>query len=70
MEGARMSAAKQILSNMIVDLPEDIVPEIITYVAFIQRFKKNSVFKDLEQASASSMDFWDNPIDDEVWNNA
>ena len=26
------------------------------------------VFKDLEQASISSMDFWDNDIDDEVWN--
>jgi hypothetical protein len=24
--------------------------------------------KDLATASLSSMDFWDNPIDDEVWN--
>ena len=25
---------------------------------------------DLLTASASSLDFWDNPIDDKVWNNA
>ena len=24
----------------------------------------------LRQLSAKTMDFWDNPVDDEVWNNA
>ncbi|MGB0388978.1 MAG: hypothetical protein ACPGWR_29500 [Ardenticatenaceae bacterium] len=27
-------------------------------------------FDDLLQASESSLDFWDNPFDDEDWNNA
>lgn len=27
-------------------------------------------FSDLVQAAASSLDFWDNPMDDEEWNNA
>ena len=27
-------------------------------------------FSDLMQASESSLDFWDNPLDDEDWNNA
>ena len=27
-------------------------------------------FADLEQAAESSLDFWDNPLDDEDWNNA
>lgn len=27
-------------------------------------------FNDLASAATSSLDFWDNPIDDEVWNNA
>jgi hypothetical protein len=27
-------------------------------------------FSDLVAAAQSSLDFWDNPIDDEVWNNA
>ena len=28
------------------------------------------ISKDLEIASESSMEFWDNDIDDEIWNNA
>jgi len=27
-------------------------------------------FSDLVSASQSSLDFWDNPVDDEDWNNA
>ena len=27
-------------------------------------------FEDLLMASQSSLGFWDNPIDDEIWNNA
>lgn len=27
-------------------------------------------FEDLKQASTTSLDFWDNPTDDEVWNDA
>jgi hypothetical protein len=27
-------------------------------------------FEDLLQAATSSLDFWDNPLDDEDWNNA
>lgn len=33
---------------------------------------KNEIdmFKDLEKASNNSIEFWDNDIDDELWNNA
>ena len=30
----------------------------------------NGAFSDLLAASQSSLDFWDNPFDDEDWNNA
>ena len=30
----------------------------------------NGAFGDLLAASQSSLDFWDNPFDDEDWNNA
>lgn len=30
----------------------------------------NNIFNDLLSASESSADFWDNPFDDEDWNNA
>jgi hypothetical protein len=45
------------------------MPEVITYIAFVKSARKNDIFNELEKASASSMGFWDNPIDDEVWNN-
>jgi len=32
--------------------------------------KKDNEFADLLLASSSSLDFWNNDIDDEVWNNA
>ena len=64
-----MSAAKLILNRMIDQLPDDALAEVISYIVFIQNTKKELTLKELEQASVSSMDFWDNPTDDEVWNN-
>jgi len=64
-----MSAARLIINRMIDELPDDMLSEIINYIAFVQKNKKDLIFKELEQASDSSMDFWDNSIDDEVWNN-
>jgi len=69
LEGERMSAARLIINRMIDELPDDMLSEIISYIVFVQKTKKESFSKELEQASVSSMDFWNNPIDDEVWNN-
>ena len=64
-----MSAARLIINRMIDELPDDMLSEIINYIAFVQKTKKELIFKELEQTSVSSMDFWDNAVDDEVWNN-
>jgi hypothetical protein len=64
-----MSAAKQLLNQMIHELPEEFVQDIIYYVASVQKAKNDKAFRDLEYAGNSSLNFWDNPIDDEVWNN-
>ena len=32
--------------------------------------ESGELFNDLVSASESSLDFWDNPLDDEDWNNA
>ncbi len=32
--------------------------------------KPKDIFHDLLDASQSNLDFWDNPFDDEDWNNA
>jgi hypothetical protein len=36
----------------------------------IEIIKSDNNFDDLMLASESSLDFWNNDIDDEVWNNA
>ena len=64
-----MSAARMIVNRMIEELPDDMLLEIIPYIAFVRKTKKDLIFKELEQASVSSMDFWNSHIDDEVWNN-
>jgi len=64
-----MNNAKKILLKLIDEIPESQIPEVIDFISFLKAKKDNQVFKDLESASESSMDFWDNDIDDEVWNN-
>jgi len=64
-----MSTAKKILLKLIDEIPESQIPEVIDFISFLKTKKNNQVFKDLELASESSLDFWNNDIDDEVWNN-
>ena len=64
-----MNTAKKILYKLIEDIPENQIPEIIDFISFLKSKKDNEAFKDLLSASESSIDFWNNDIDDEVWNN-
>ena len=64
-----MNTAKKLLLKLIEEIPESQIPEIIDFIDFLKNKKENQVYKDLELASESSMDFWDNDIDDKVWNN-
>lgn len=41
-----------------------------TRVAVLVVEESEDDFSDLVLAAQSSLDFWNNPIDDEVWNNA
>jgi hypothetical protein len=41
-----------------------------TRVAVFVMEESEDDFSDLVLAAQSSLDFWNNPIDDEVWNNA
>jgi len=64
-----MNTAKKILLKLIDEIPESQIPEVIDFISFLKLKKDKQIFKDLELASESSMDFWNNDIDDEVWNN-
>lgn len=64
-----MNTAKQILYRLIKEIPDSQIPDIIDFISYLKLKKDSEVFKDLELASQSSIEFWDNDIDDEVWNN-
>ena len=68
-----MSTAKQVINNLLDTFHEYQLREVVDFVAHIQKRNEKSLDKDgadknLATASLSSMDFWDNAIDDEVWN--
>ena len=50
-----------------------VAPSIIPageYVAIVIGSEHTDTLDDLVTAAESSLDFWDNPYDDEDWNNA
>lgn len=64
-----MDIARKMLLKLIKEIPENQIPEVIDFIGYLKIKKDNETFRDLEQLSESSMDFWDNELDDEVWNN-
>jgi Ca2+-binding EF-hand superfamily protein len=64
-----MNTAKERLLKIIDEIPEQEVNKILDFAEFLKAKKEKSLTKDLTNASESSLDFWDNDIDDEVWNN-
>lgn len=64
-----MSTAKQKLIELIEDMPERELGEIIDFVSYLKMKRNKEIYNDLQKASESSLKFWDNQTDDEVWNN-
>lgn len=67
--GVSMNTAKQILLKLLEEMSENEVGEVIDFIGYLKQKRDNEIYKDLEKASESSLDFWNNEIDDEVWNN-
>lgn len=63
-----MNTAKERLLKIIDEIPEREVDKILDFAEYLKTKKDRSLSEDLAQASESSIDFWDNDIDDEVWN--
>ena len=64
-----MNTAKKRLLEIIDEIPEQEVDKILDFAEYLKVKKDKSVTEDLTKASESSLSFWDNDIDDEVWNN-
>ncbi len=65
-----MNTAKERLLKIIDEIPEQEVDKILDFAEYLKAKKEKSLSEDLTKASESSIDFWDNDIDDEVWNDA
>ncbi|SHG56362.1 Protein of unknown function [Ornithinibacillus halophilus] len=63
-----MNTAKERLLKIIDEISEQEVDKILDFAEYLKTKKEKSLSQDLTKASESSIDFWDNDIDDEVWN--
>ncbi|WP_060678719.1 DUF2281 domain-containing protein [Virgibacillus halodenitrificans] len=64
-----MDTAKERLLKIIDEIPEQEVGKILDFAEYLKAKRDKRMSEDLTKASESSLDFWDNDIDDEVWNN-
>lgn len=63
-----MDTAKERLFKLIDEIPEQEVDKILDFAEYLKSKRDKSVSEDLRKASESSLGFWDNDIDDKVWN--
>ena len=64
-----MPAMKEQVHGLVDTLTDGQLLEMTSFIFFIKKRDGNAMEQDLISLSASSTDFWDNEIDDEVWNN-
>ncbi|WP_416150182.1 DUF2281 domain-containing protein [Salipaludibacillus sp. HK11] len=62
-----MNTAKERLLKIIDEFPEKEVDKILNFAEYLKTKKEKSLSEHLTKESESSIDFWDNDIDDEVW---
>ena len=65
-----MSVSKETLYKMIADIPPQDVEKVADFIGYLKTKRENTLLEELSQAAESSLDFWNNDIDDEVWNDA
>ncbi|MBU9721704.1 MULTISPECIES: DUF2281 domain-containing protein [Bacillaceae] len=63
-----MNTAKERLLKIIDEIPEQEVDKILDFAEYLKVKREKKLSEDLTKASESSIDFWENDIDDEVWN--
>ena len=64
-----MPAMKEQVHGLVDTLTDGQLLEMTNFIFFIKKRDGNAMEQDLISLSASSTDFWDNEIDNEVWNN-
>ena len=65
-----MQVVKQRIYSMVETLSDSQLTEAANFILFIKMREENKLFQEMASLSVSSTGFWDNDIDDEVWNDA
>jgi hypothetical protein len=65
-----MSVSKETLYKLIAEIPPQEVEEVADFIGYLKMKRENSILGEISKAAESSLDFWHNDIDDEVWNDA
>ena len=63
-----MSVNREELKRMIDKITDQDAVEVHDFIGYLNMKRENDTLKNLEEASKTSMEFWDNTVDDEVWN--
>jgi len=64
-----MRTTKENLRALINKISENEAKEVLDFVGYLNMKRRREKFKDLELASETSLGFWNNDIDDRIWNN-
>lgn len=65
-----MSISRETLYKLIANIPPQDIEEVADFIGYLRMKRENNILKELSQAAESSLDFWENDIDNEVWNDA
>lgn len=63
-----MDTAKERLLKIIDEIPEQEVNKILDFAEYLKAKSDQHLLDDLNKASETSLSFWDNDTDDEIWN--
>jgi hypothetical protein len=63
-----LSINKDELRKLIETIPEQDAAEVLDFIGYLKMKRDRDSFHELEQASITSTEFWNNLVDDEVWN--
>jgi aspartate carbamoyltransferase regulatory subunit len=63
-----VSVNREELKRIIDHIPEQDAIEVADFIGYLNAKREREALINLEHASVTSMAFWDNLVDDEVWN--
>lgn len=64
-----MESPKKVLRKLIETIPDNEAIDVIDFIGYLTLKREKRLSNDLLSSSESTLEFWDNEIDNEVWDN-